>query len=113
VAVDGGEADIVTLVPTPYQFVPDGEVVPKSVDRASWYCACQFQVMLDGELIVNVVDVDEPEEGTFPVPVHPIQAYWVPEPAGIGELIDSVTEDPASNQPLTGFGEPFEDVTVK
>jgi hypothetical protein len=104
---------MVTFVPTPYQVVPDGEVVPKFVDKISRYSVIQFQVMLDGELIVNVLDVDEPEDGTFPVPDQPVHEYCVPMPAGIGESIDSVTEDPPSNQPLTGSGLPFEDVTVK
>jgi hypothetical protein len=113
VAADGGEVDIVTFVPTPYQVVPDWEVVPKFVDNTSRYSVIQFQVMLEGELIVNVLDVDEPEEGTFPVPDQPVQEYCIPLPVGIGESIDSVTEDPPSNQPLTGLGEPFEDVTVK
>ena len=112
-SADGGEVDIVTFVPTPYQVVPDGEVVPKFVDRISRYSVIQFQVMLEGELIVYVLYVDEPEEGTFPVPDQPVQEYCIPLPVAIGESIDSVTEDPPSNQPLTGLGLPFEDVTVK
>lgn len=113
VAPDGGEADMVTFVPTPYQVVPEGEVVPKFVDNISLYSVFQFQVMLEGKIIVNVQDMDAPEEGTLPVPSQPVQEYRIPVSIEIGESIDSVTEDPLSNQPLTGLGEPFEDVTVK
>jgi hypothetical protein len=113
VALGGGEVDIVTFVPTPYQAVPDGEVVPKFVDSISLYSVVQLQVMVEGRIIVNVQDVDAPEEGTLPVPSQPVQEYCIPVSIEIGESIDSVTEDPLSNQPLTGLGLPFEDVTVK
>jgi hypothetical protein len=113
VAADGGEVDMVTFVPTPYQVVPEGEVVPKFVDNTSLYSVFQFHVMVEGRVIVNVQDVDAPEMGTLPVPDQPVQEYCVPVSMEMGELIDSVTIDPPSNQPLTGLGEPFGDVTVR
>jgi hypothetical protein len=37
------------------------------------YSVIQFHVMLEGELIVNMVIVDVPEEGTLPMPDQPVQ----------------------------------------
>jgi len=34
--------------------------------------------MFDGSFIVNVTDVSVPDEGTLPVPVHPVHLYLVP-----------------------------------
>jgi hypothetical protein len=113
VAPDGGEVDTVTFVPAPCQVVPEGEVVPKFVDNISLYSVVQFQVIVEGRIIVNVQDVDAPELGTLPVPDQPVQESCVPASMETGELIDSVTTDPASNQPLPGLGEPSRDVTVK
>jgi hypothetical protein len=69
--------------------------------------------MLDVSVIVKVTDVPVPEAGTVPVPIQPVQMYWVPVGPGVGEVTDSVISVPESNQPLDGFGESCADVTVK
>ena len=61
--------------------------------------------MLDGALIVNDVVVADPEPGTLPVPLQPVQTYRVPEPPETGEVTDAVMLEPALNQPLDGLGE--------
>ena len=61
--------------------------------------------MLEGAFMVNVVVVVDPEAGTLPVPVQPVQAYWVPEPPETGEETEALMVEPASNQPLGGEGE--------
>jgi hypothetical protein len=60
--------------------------------------------MVEGAFIVNVTVVVDPEAGTLPVPVQPVQTYWIPEPPETGEETDTVTFEPASNQPLAGEG---------
>ena len=60
VAPDGGEVVMVTFVPTAYQVVPDGEVVPKFVDNISLYCVFQFQVIDEGLLIVKNTEAPVP-----------------------------------------------------
>jgi hypothetical protein len=62
--------------------------------------------MLEAALIVNVTADVPPEAGMLPVPVHPIQAYWVPIAPAIGEATNSVMLDPLLNQPLDGETEP-------
>jgi hypothetical protein len=62
---------------------------------------------------VKLADEAVPEEGTLPVPDQPIQTYWMPEPPGVGEVTESFIPMPESNQPLTGLGESYEEVTVK
>jgi hypothetical protein len=61
--------------------------------------------MLEGALIVNVTLVAEPEAGTLPEPVQPVQTYRVLEPLKTGEETDAVMLELASNQPLEGVGE--------
>ena len=57
---------------------------------------------------MNVTADALPVAGTLPVPVQPVQAYWVPVPgpAETGDATDSVMLDPLKNQPLEGDGEP-------
>jgi hypothetical protein len=62
--------------------------------------------MLEGAVIVKVVDEAVPEAGTLPVPDQPVQTYCMPEPPETGEVTDSVMLVPEVNQPLTGDGEP-------
>mgnify|MGYP001598729094 CR=1 FL=1 len=69
--------------------------------------------MLEGVVIVNVVDEVLPEPGTLPVPVQPVQTYCVSEPSATGDVTDAVTSEPESNQSLAGLGEPCAEVTVK
>ena len=69
--------------------------------------------MLDGALIVNATDEAPPEEGTLPVPLQPVQTYWVPVGPGVGDVTDSFMPDPELNQPLEGEGEPSSEVTVR
>ena len=61
--------------------------------------------MLDGSRMVNFVEVVEPETGTLPVPVQPVQTYSVPGPPDTGEATLALMLDPESNQPLVGLGE--------
>jgi hypothetical protein len=69
--------------------------------------------MLDGAVIVNVVEEVEPEAATLPDPVQPVQTYWVPEPPGVGEAMDPVIAVPESNQPLDGEGTPMIEMSVR
>jgi hypothetical protein len=69
--------------------------------------------MLEGPPIVKVTDDAEPEAGTLPVPLHPVQTYRIPEPPEAGEATESVMLEPESNQPLEGEGESYGEVTVK
>jgi hypothetical protein len=62
--------------------------------------------MLEAALIVNVVVVPEPEPGTLPEPLQPVQTYWVPLLPETGEETEAVMLEPALNQPLAGEGEP-------
>ncbi len=58
----------VTTVPVKSEPTP---VCPK----VTWYWVFQFHVTVDGAVIVKVTDADEPEAGTLPVPVQPVQTY--------------------------------------
>jgi hypothetical protein len=69
--------------------------------------------MLEGVVIINVVDVLLPEPGTLPEPVQPVQIYCVSEAPATGDVTDVVTFESESNQPLAGLGEPCVEVTVK
>ena len=62
--------------------------------------------MLEGWFIVNCVLVAVPDDGTLPVPVQPVQAYWVTIAPATGESTAVAMTVPASNQPLIGVGEP-------
>ena len=61
--------------------------------------------MLEGAFIVKVTLAVDPDAGTLPVPVHPVQEYWTPVGPGQGEVTDAVMSVPASNHPLVGVGE--------
>jgi hypothetical protein len=63
--------------------------------------------------MVKGTDEEMPDAGTLPVPVQPVQTYWVPEGPGVGDVTDSVMLEPESNQPLAGVGESYGEVTVK
>jgi len=54
-----------------------------------------------------------PDAGTLPVPVQPVQTYCVPEGPATGEGTLALIGVPALNQPLTGLGDPYGEVTVK
>ena len=54
--------------------------------------------MKDTELVL-------PEDGTLPVPVHPVQTYCTPVPPETGDVTDSVTFVPDVTHPLVGVGE--------
>lgn len=70
------------------------------------YWVSQFHVMLEGWFIVNCVLVAVPDAGTLPVPVQPVQLYWVTIVPFTGESTEAVRDVPASNHPLIGVGEP-------
>jgi hypothetical protein len=76
---------------------------PPFTVRENW--VCQFQVMLEGALIVKLVEHDDPLDGTLPLPVQPVHTYRVPVPPLTGELTDADME-PTLNQLLDGLGEP-------
>jgi hypothetical protein len=61
--------------------------------------------MLEAAVMVKVTVFPDPEIGTLPVPVQPVTTYWVPEGPGVGDVTDSVTLEPESNQPPIGEGE--------
>ena len=69
--------------------------------------------MLDGSVIVKVVELVVPDEGTHPVPVHPVHECLLSDDTVAGELDHTVMERPASTQQLLGEGEPQGDVTVR
>jgi hypothetical protein len=60
--------------------------------------------MLEGAVMVNTTEDPEPEDGTLPVPVQPVQTYCVPAGPGNGEITEALITVPESNQPLTGVG---------
>jgi hypothetical protein len=70
-------------------------------------------VILDAEFTLKPTEQDNPLEGTLPLPDQPVQTYWMPVPPLTGELTDAVTNVPASNQLLVGFGESYAELTVR
>jgi len=60
--------------------------------------------MLDGALMVKVTDEAEPDDGTLPVPVQPVQRYLAPPDWSAGVVTDAVIVVPVSNQLLAGVG---------
>jgi len=62
------DESIVRTVPEASLLIPLGAA--NVMDRG---VACQFQVILEAWFIVKVVVVLLPDDGTFPVPVQPIQ----------------------------------------
>lgn len=89
--------------------VPEGLVVAAAeglTAKDTRYCVFQFQVIVEGAVIVNVVADAVPEAGTLPVPVQPVQTYCVPVPPETVDATDPVMLDPLSYQPLEGDGEP-------
>jgi hypothetical protein len=88
--------------------VPEGFVVAAAeglTAKDTMYWVFQFQVIVEGALIVNVTADALPEAGTLPVPDQPVQTYWVAVPPETGVATDPVMLDPLSNQPLKGEGE--------
>jgi hypothetical protein len=70
-------------------------------------------VIDDGALIVKLVLVPEPDDGTLPVPVQPVHTYCIPDPPETGEDTEAVMLDPASNHPDEGVGLSYADDTVR
>ena len=68
----------------------------------------QFQVIVEGAVIVNVVADEVPEDATLPVPDQPEQVY--PE---AGDETKAVTLVLLSYHLLVGEGESYCDVTAK
>jgi hypothetical protein len=62
--------------------------------------------MLEGWFIVNCALAAVPDAGTLPVPVQPVQLYWVTIVPVTGEFTEAAMTVLASNQPLIGVGEP-------
>lgn len=72
----------------------------------SKYWGSQFHVMLEGWFIVKSTLVAAPDVGALPVPLQPVQPYWVTIYPATGEVTEACIGVPASNQPLVGVGEP-------
>ena len=69
--------------------------------------------MVDAALIVKDVEEPLPDDGALPEPVQPVQTYCTPEVPAVGDVTDAEITDPESNQPLTGLGESYAEVTVR
>jgi hypothetical protein len=69
--------------------------------------------MFEAVSMVKVTVVSVPDEGTFPVPVHPVHLYRVPPDWLAGLVTLAVIEVPGSYQllPTAGFGESRAEVT--
>ena len=63
--------------------------------------------------MVKVTDDEVPVLGVLPVPVHPMQTYWVPSDPDTGDAICSVRLVPLLNQLVDGEGEPCADIAEK
>jgi hypothetical protein len=63
-------------------------------------------VTVDGALMVKDIDEVPPELETLPAPAQPVQTYRAPDGPETGELTEAETNEPPSNQPLPGTGEP-------
>ena len=55
--------------------------------------------------MVKVTLAVDPDAGTLPVPVHPVQTYRTSAVPAQGEVTDAVMDVPVSNHPLVGLGE--------
>ncbi len=62
--------------------------------------------MFEGTRIVKSNVAFEPDVGTLPIPVHPVQANLVPGDPETDELTDAATDSPSSSQRLPGSGIP-------
>ena len=73
-------------------------------DTAYW--VFQFQAMVEFWVMVKFAVVPDPEAGTSPVPVQPVQKYCVPAGPGAGDVTVAETLVPFKYDvvPL-GFGE--------
>jgi hypothetical protein len=92
-------ANAVTLVPESYQWSPTPGFGESCADATiSLYWAIQFQIMVEGDVIKNQVEVEEPEPGTLPVPVQPVHLYLVPPDSSAGLATEAVTFVPESYQ---------------
>jgi hypothetical protein len=69
-------------------------------------------VIDEPRVIVKLVEEPDPVGGTEPVPVQPVQVQTI-LPTVTGEVTNSVMPEPESNQPLTGVGESYWEVTVR
>ena len=61
--------------------------------------------MLEGAFIVKATEVLEPDDGTLPVPIHPVHTYLVPAEPAQGDVTEAVMLVPASNHSEVGVGE--------
>ena len=95
---------------------PEGLVVPAAeglTANDTRYWVFQFQLMLEGALIVMVIADALPEFVTLPVPDQPEQTYCVPVLPETGEATKALMLDPLSYQPFAGEGESYAEVVVK
>lgn len=77
------------------------------------YWVIQFQVKLEGAVMVKVTLLLDPVPGTLPVPLlHPVHRYWVPTDRPVVLATLSVTNVPELNHvPLAGVGLPWAETT--
>ena len=68
--------------------VPCWVGVPATV---SWYSVAHCHVMVDAAVMVKLVLAVDPEEGTDPDPVHPVQTYCTPVPPATGVFTEQFT----------------------
>jgi hypothetical protein len=62
---------------------------------------------------VNCTLVEEPDEGTLPLPLHPVHTYCIPVPPETGDVTEDVMTVPASYHPLDGVGLSYAELTVR
>jgi hypothetical protein len=102
------EPALTQLVPTPYG---DGESCADVT--VSWYWVFQFHVTEEAAVMVkDPVDAPDPLDGADPVPVHPVETYWIPVPPETGDVTDDETEAPELYHPCP-VAESCASVTVR
>ena len=69
----------VTIAPSSTHWVPNEQLPAPEAVTAIRFCVFQFQVSSESSVMVNVVFVPVPLEGTLPQPVHPVQTWRMPE----------------------------------
>jgi hypothetical protein len=111
-----GVPDIEIATASCQVLVPDGLVVPVVEGLTlndTIYWVFQFQVILEGAVIVILIADTLPESVTLPVPDQPEQTYCVPVLPETGEATKAFMLDPLSYQPFAGEGESYAEVVVK
>lgn len=115
---EAGSAERVTEVPEAIHGpagLEETEPAPAGdPETAIMYSVTQFHVIVELLLIVIETLLVEPEAGTSPVPVNPVQTYRTPVGPSTGEATVQVRAVPAKKlvTPTGGVGEPRAEATV-